>query len=120
VFDLILNTAVRNHVSQEELPTKLIIISDMEFDRCVGDASLSNFEHAKRKYAAAGYKLPEVVFWNAASRNRQQPVKKNERGVCLVSGVTPRIFSMLAGGELSPYAFMMEVLGGERYAKIAA
>lgn len=120
VFDLILNAAVRNHVSQEELPTKLIIISDMEFDRCVGDASLSNFEHAKRKYAAAGYKLPEVVFWNAASRNRQQPVKKNERGVCLVSGVTPRIFSMLAGGELSPYAFMMEVLGGERYAKIAA
>ena len=120
VFDLILNAAVRNHISQEELPTKLIIISDMEFDRCVGDASLSNFEHAKRKYAAAGYKLPEVVFWNAASRNRQQPVKKNEQGVCLVSGVTPRIFSMLAGGELSPYAFMMEVLGGERYAKIAA
>ena len=67
-----------------------------------------------------GYKLPEIVFWNVASRNRQQPVKQNEQGVALVSGVTPRLFSMIAGGELSPYKFMMDILNGERYAKIAA
>ncbi len=44
----------------------------------------------------------------------------NEQGVALISGVTPRIFSMIAGGMLSPYTFMMEVLGSERYAKIVA
>ena len=120
VFDLILKAAVENNVSQEELVAKLIIISDMEFDCCVGNASMTNFENAKAKYAAYGYKLPEIVFWNAASRNRQQPVKKNDQGVCLVSGVTPRLFSMIAGDNLSPYTFMMEVLSGERYAKIVA
>ena len=44
----------------------------------------------------------------------------NEQGVALVSGSSPRIFSMISSGTLSPYAFMMEVLGSERYAKIAA
>lgn len=115
-----LRVAENNRVAQKELPAKLIIISDMEFDRCVGNASLTNFENAKAKYAAYGYKLPEVVFWNVASINCQQPVKKNEQGVCLVSGVTPRLFSMVAGENLSLYSLMMEVLGGERYAQIAA
>lgn len=120
VFDLILRTAVKHQVPQEELPAKLIIISDMEFNYCVNNASITNFENAKQKYAAKGYRLPEVVFWNVASRNRQQPVKMNEQGVVLISGATPRIFSMVAGGNLSPYTFMMEVLQSERYAPIAA
>lgn len=120
VFDLILNTAVKNNVPQSELPAKLIIISDMEFDSCVDHASAVNFKSAEKKYVSHGYKLPQIVFWNVASRHRQQPVTQNEQGVALISGVTPRIFSMVAGGILSPYTFMMEVLGSERYAKIAA
>ena len=120
VFDLVLNAAVKNSVPQSELPSKLIIISDMEFDCCVENASLSNFENAERKYSAKGYKLPEIVFWNVASRHTQQPVRMNEQGVALVSGATPRLFSMVAGGNLSPYSFMLEVIESERYAKIAA
>lgn len=119
-FDLILRAAVKNHVPQMELPAKLIIISDMEFDRCAENSDLTNFENAKKKYAAHGYTLPEIVFWNVASRNRQQPVTMNEQGVALVSGVTPRLFSMVTGGIVSPYAFMMDVLKSERYAKISA
>ena len=120
VFDLILEAAVKNHASQEELPAKLIIISDMEFDACIGGASAINFENARGKYEACGYQLPQVVFWNVASRTRQQPVTLNEQGVTLVSGVTPRIFSMMAEGAISPFAFMMKVLSSERYACIAA
>lgn len=122
VFELILNAAKKNHVPQEELPKRLYIISDMEFDYCADDANLTNFEYAKKLFEDAGYKLPEVVFWNVSSRNRQQPVTKNEQGVLLVSGCTPRLFSMMADGSLSdraPYEFMMEVLMSERYKKIA-
>ena len=59
-------------------------------------------------------------FWNVASRNKQQPVTKNEEGVVLVSGCTPRLFSMVASGEMNPLVFMMEVIESERYAKIVA
>lgn len=120
VFDLILDAAVRNHVPQKELPSTLYIISDMEFNGCVRNADMTNFENAKKKFAAHGYELPNIVFWNVASRNTQQPVTMNEQSVALVSGCSPRIFSMISSGTLSPYAFMMEVLGAERYANIAA
>ncbi len=120
VFDLILNAALKNQVSQNELPARLIIISDMEFDRCVDSGNQRIFEYEKAKYASYGYKLPEVVFWNVASRNMQHPVTVNESGVSLVSGCTPRIFSMVAKGSLSPYVFMLEVLRNERYSQIVA
>lgn len=120
VFELILRAAVKNKVPQEELPAKLIIISDMEFDACVSNASAVNFKNAKSRYEYFGYKLPQIVFWNVASRHCQQPVTQNEQGAALVSGVPPRLFSMIAGGIISPYKFMMEVLQNGRYDKIAA
>ena len=120
VFDLVLRAAAENHVPQAEMPAKLYIISDMEFDTCVENSSMTNFENAKARYAAAGYKLPDLVFWNVDSRHEQQPVKENDRGVALVSGCSPRIFSMVMDGELNPYAFMLSVIDTERYAPIAA
>lgn len=120
VFELILNAALKNRVPQEELPSRMYIVSDMEFDACITSADTTNFEYAKQLFAENGYKLPEVVFWNVASRHPNQPVTMNEQGVALVSGCTPRIFSMVAGGNMSPWTVMMEVLQSERYAKISA
>ena len=119
-FDLILKTAIQNRAKQEELPEKLYIISDMEFDYCANHAEMTNFECAKKKFAKYGYKLPQIVFWNVESRNRQQPVTKNEQGVALVSGTSPQIFSMLSKGILDPYSFMLETLSSERYERICA
>lgn len=120
VFKLILRTAVKNGLAQQELPRKLVFISDMEFDMCAKNASLSNFENAKRDYAQHGYELPEVIFWNVASRHGHQPVRMNEQGVTLVSGASPIIFSMVAGGSITPMKFMMDVLGSARYSGIVA
>ncbi len=120
VFDLILKAAVKHKLPQSELPSKLYLISDMEFDEAVDNAELTNFENAKKKFEEKGYKLPDIVFWNVASRNKQQPVTKNDNGVVLVSGCTPRLFSMVASGEMNPLVFMMEVIESERYAKIVA
>ncbi len=123
VFELVLNAAKKNSVPQDELPKRLYIISDMEFDRCADDASLANFEYAKKLFEDAGYKLPQIVFWNVSSRNRQQPVTKNEQGVLLVSGCTSKLFSMITDGSISdmtPYEFMLETLMNERYKNIVA
>ena len=119
-FDLILNTAVKNRLKQKDMPSRLIIISDMEFDCAASDASKTNFENAKAKFERAGYKLPQLVFWNVNSFNRQQPVKMNEKGVILVSGMSPQIFAMLKDDKLDPYSFMMSVISSERYERVAA
>ena len=120
VFELILAAAVKNRVPREDLPSTVYIISDMEFDYCTKDASLTNFEYAKKLFARHGYPLPRLVFWNVASRNRQQPVTVNDRGVALVSGCSPRIFSMVMDGEPDPYTYMLSMVDTERYAPIAA
>jgi hypothetical protein len=86
----------------------------------MSNAGRTNFENSKAIFEAQGYSLPEIVFWNVACRNRQQPVTMNEQGVALVSGCTPRLFEMAASGTVNPYAFMLEVIDSARYAKIAA
>ena len=120
VFDLILRTAMKNQLSQEEMPESIYIISDMEFNWCATNSSLTNFENAKRKFAEVGYNLPGIVFWNVQSRQNNLPVSKNEQGVTLVSGASPRLFAMLKDDKLTPYEFMLSVIGNERYAKIVA
>ncbi len=122
VFDLVLSAAVNNNVPRSELPEKIVIISDMEFNYCVDNAEATNLENAKRKFEAAGYKLPELVFWNVCSRRKNQPVTKNEQGVALISGCTPQLFSSVADGSLeakTPYEFMLEILYSDRYAHIS-
>ena len=118
VFELILKTAVENKLQQSELPSMVYIISDMEFDECAGGADITNFDYAAKLFETHGYTLPTLVFWNVASRNRQQPVTMNEKGVLLVSGASPRVFSMISSGNLSPYTFMLETLNAERYSGI--
>ena len=120
VFRLILTAAQTHQVPQEEMPARIYIVSDMEFDCCVEHAELTNFQNMERKYQKAGYNLPEVVFWNVASRHQHQPVKMNQQGVALVSGCTPRLFEMLAGGNLSPYGCMLDILRRDRYRNIVA
>ena len=120
VFDLVLSTAVKNKTLPEDMPSKLYIISDMEFDYCAENSDVTNFEYAKEKFEQNGYALPKVVFWNVASRNMQSPVEMNEQGVTLVSGCNPRIFSMVTEDKCTPYEYMIDVLNQERYANIKA
>lgn len=120
VFDLILDTAVKNNMSQNEIPANILIISDVEFDEAQGwrQADRLNetlFETISNKYTNAGYKLPRLVFWNVASRTNVVPVLTNELGVALVSGYSPAIMSMVTSGELDPYKCLLKTLNSDRY-----
>ncbi len=122
VFDLILNTAVRNKLSQSELPSRVYIISDMEFNSCVylDSHKCTNFETAKYKYNKYGYKLPDIIFWNVNSYNQQVPVKMHESGAALVSGSSPAIFDMVKSGEINPVKIMNDIIESERYLPVSA
>ncbi len=121
VFDLILTTAVKNKMDSSELPSRLYIISDMEFDCCVtGGNSMPLFSKMKKRYEYAGYKLPEVVFWNVNSRNSTIPVTLKDTGAALVSGSSPSVFEMIQSGKISPEKVMNDMLMSERYKNICA
>lgn len=119
VFELILRTAVLNKLPQKELPERLYIISDMEFDYCVmGGSDDTVFDNARKKYERSGYKLPDVIFWNVNSRSGCIPVRFTQTGAALVSGASPSIYNMVKSGDMSPEKIMRDIIGSERYAKI--
>jgi len=121
VFKLILKTAINNRVPQSELPTKIYIISDMQFDYCVtGGNNEVLFRAVRELYRQYGYVLPEVVFWNVSGRCGNMPVTRSETGAALVSGYSPSVFDMVMGGEISPEAVMNRVINSKRYAAVTA
>ncbi|MEI0606647.1 DUF2828 family protein [Brachyspira pulli] len=84
VFKALLDTALKNHVPQEELPKYIIIISDMEFNECQMQ-NKTNFEYWKEIFNKNNYKLPIIIFWNVNSLSRIMPALKNDN-VLFVSG----------------------------------
>lgn len=136
VFDLILSTAIKNHMTQEEIPANILIVSDMEFDSCAtsGEAPTRNswgwgysthnrptttlFDTIAKKYESYGYKLPRLVFWNVNSRTGTIPVKENELGVALVSGFSVNIVNMVMSNKTDPYECLLDTLNTERYQPI--
>ncbi|MCI7768148.1 MAG: DUF2828 family protein [Oscillospiraceae bacterium] len=121
VFHLILKTAVSNKVPKSDMPKRLYILSDMQFDMCVeGGNSQPLFNIMKKRYALYGYELPEIVFWNLCSRGSAIPVTLSRTGAALVSGFSPAIFDMVKSGNISPMAVMDEIIGRERYSAVAS
>ena len=116
VYRLILDVAKSGNVPKEEMIERVLIISDMEFDFCA--EGISSFEYWKSEFEAAGYELPEIVFWNVEARDTHLPVTMNEKGVKLVSGASANIFADVVSGDLkvvTPYEFMLQIL--EPYAE---
>ena len=118
-FDLILNTAVNNQLKQEDLPSQVMIISDMEFDGAYGDRldTKTLMETIEAKFTKAGYKLPKLVFWNVDSRTNTFPVREGNN-VLLVSGFSVQVINMILSGEASPYKAITSVLDNKRYENI--
>ena len=116
VFDLILNTAIRNNMRQEDIPANILIISDMEFDcATTGRIGANLFKTIEAKYRGYGYKLPRLVFWNVNSRTNTIPVRENDMGVALVSGFSVNICKMVMSGKTDPFECLLETLNTPRY-----
>ena len=118
VFELILNQAIKHSVSPEDMPSKILIMSDMEFNQA-STHSESAIQMIRRMYDESGYSLPQVIFWNIQSRNKNFPVRHNESGTALISGLSPSIVkSVLGGKEMTPVSIMNETINSERYSII--
>lgn len=116
----ILDVAVKNNLSNEEVVKKIYIISDMQFNHCVDGANKNIFKNMEGKFNSYGYDLPNIVFWNVNAYSNT-PMTMNEAGVQLVSGFSPSILTQLLNSDgKTPYDFMLDVICGDRYQKVTA
>lgn len=126
-FKLILDQATKHKLSQDEMPNKILILSDMEFNSATRGGGWRNEaawnptaqQMIEQMYTDAGYKIPQIVYWNIQSRNGGVPVAFDKTGTALVSGFSPAIMTSLLGGDIeSPQQIMDKTILGERYAPI--
>ena len=116
-FDKILDVAVKNKVSADEMPAALLILSDMQFNSCVKHDDRA-MDMIRRKYEEAGYKAPGVVFWNLNDAGNV-PVRFDEKGTALVSGFSPSVMKAVLSCDfesMTPEAIMLAAISSDRYA----
>lgn len=131
VFDLLLGIAKRGNVRVEDMPTRLYIFSDMEFDGCVSFDGRSEdrwgwantidtaeeaetlLEGIAREWKQYGYELPTVIFWNLDARQNNIPMLKGGR-FGYVSGLSPVLIEQILSG-VTGIDLMLKKLNAERY-----
>jgi len=120
-FDMVLNTAIRNRVPQDDMPKNIIVISDMEFDQAKDynlryQSNTTLMEGIARKWQNSGYQMPHLIYWNVNARTNNIPMLGKD-AISFVSGFSPSIFQTIMSGKTG-YDLMMECLNKERYAVI--
>ena len=116
-MDKILSVAVKGNVPASDMPAMLLILSDMQFNQCArfDDTAMQMIE---RKFADAGYVVPQIVFWNLNASDNV-PVKADKSGAALVSGFSPSIMTSLLAADMeqfTPEGIMLKTVMSDRYA----
>lgn len=134
VLEIILDTAIKNHCSQEEIPNKLYVISDMQFDYASGCNTLHR--DWTEKFAEHGYEMPAIVYWNVRTSNCGMfQEDKNGTNVAMVGGYSPVLFKNVIDGtqyeevvdekgetvvkqKIDPMTVMLATLQNKRYDRV--
>ena len=130
VFNLLLATAKKSGVRKEDIPKNVVVISDMEIDAGTGsnwwysgskrwtkEGASTEMERIRKKWAAEGYELPHLTYWNVDARNNN--ILDSGPNVTFVSGASPVIFKSILTGKTA-WDLMIDVICGKRYEPVVA
>lgn len=117
-FKKILNTALENNLSNDDIPKAIVVISDMEFNRTLirGD---NYFYSMEKLFNRNGYKLPHVVFWCVNSRSNAQHYNYNDYVTAFSGNAVSTFRDVINTIGMNAYEAMLKVLNGERYKNIS-
>ena len=118
-FMKILDVARLNHVSADEMPKALIVISDMEINGYCHGRGLDFLSEMERRFKAYGYKMPKVVFWNVEARENTYHGDVNNPNMQVVSGFSASSFKdILKTLDYDAYKAMVETLNNPMYDRV--
>ena len=115
-FRLILETAIETNATQDEIPKKLVIISDMQFNNAFSYTTKRKtlLKSIEDEFKANGYDMPTIVFWNVDSKKTAFQVSADDKNVLLCSGCSPVILKGVLKYN-NPMELVMETLNSPRY-----
>lgn len=135
-LDLILRRAQERGLTQQDMPSRLVIVSDMQFDEATGTSALrlelglgsksshTNLEVMRTKFKNAGYTMPIIVFWNVRGDTTSNgvPAKATDQGVVMISGFSKSLLTLILEDDIdhipTPYDMMLKALSDPRYDRL--
>lgn len=116
-YRMILDTAIKNNVHQTDMPSMLLVLSDMQFNAAQRYENDFFDNLIKKDFENAGYIKPTMVYWNLRSTGNV-PVDVMDNGTILVSGFSPSLMKNLLRGEMenvTPIDMVLDIVGSSRY-----
>ncbi|KAF3933685.1 hypothetical protein ABW19_dt0201068 [Dactylella cylindrospora] len=97
---LILPLAKKNNIKQEDMIKRLFIFTDMQFDHGGADTAAwdTNYDEIVKEYEAAGYEMPEIVYWDLGKYDTVE-VQANRKGVAMMKGFSAAMMKVFMGED---------------------
>jgi len=99
------------NATAEQMPTHLLIVSDMQFNMGARGSEKTVVEKALAKWEDAGFEIPNIVYWNT-NGNAGSPARGTMANTALVSGFSPSILKAIFGNpdSMNPINIMNEAI----------
>jgi hypothetical protein len=116
--DMIIKYGKDNNINDEDMPKKLFIFTDMQFDEATTDNNKENngietlYKTIVKMFKAAGYTAPKFIFWNLNSSHKQSfPVNCKTEGTAMISGFSEQLLKIfMTYDEFKPDLIVDEIL----------
>ena len=116
--DMIIKYGKDNNINDEDMPKKLFIFTDMQFDEATTDNNKENngietlYKTIVKMFKAANYTAPKFIFWNLNSSHKQSfPVNCKTEGTAMISGFSEQLLKIfMTYDEFKPDLIVDEIL----------
>lgn len=118
-FQAVLNLAINNHVSVDEMPKAIVVISDMQINCYMQNSSRAGWgflDQMELQYNRYGYTLPKIILWNCEARQNTFLAQSNNPNVQFFSGNSAATFKdVLSCIGYNAYEAMVKTLSNPVY-----
>jgi len=109
IADLIINYGKQNILSDSDMPQKLVILSDMQFDEAINNYDYNKeiekdknntklellYDTFSQNFINNNYKVPKLIYWNLNSDNTQSfPVDSKIENTAIISGFSEQLLKI--------------------------
>jgi hypothetical protein len=124
IADLIIDCGKNNKLENKEMPKKLVVLSDMQFDEAIREDYDSDktelellYNTFSNKFTKNNYDVPKMIYWNLnADNSKSFPVNSKVKNTAIISGFSEQLLKIfMTYDEFSPEIILDSIL--EKYIK---
>lgn len=112
--ECIINYGKDNNVPDCDMPKKLFVFTDMQFDEACNESSSIEtiYQNIVKMFKTNGYTPPKFIFWNLNSDHHETfPVNCKTEGTAMVSGFSEQLLKIfMSYDEFKPEFIVNEIL----------